>query len=74
MSTPRILVVDDDRSLCLVVEKLLANEGYDVETTTDSAEAMDRIAHNQYDLLVLDFLRMRASVLLPTRMGPSTAM
>lgn len=56
MTAPRILVVDDDQSLCLVVEKLLANEGYEIETTTDSANALDRIAHNHYDLLVLDYL------------------
>lgn len=55
MAAPRILVVDDDQALCLVVQKLLANEGYEIETTTDSADAMNRIAHNPYDLLVLDY-------------------
>jgi DNA-binding response OmpR family regulator len=56
MSTPRILIVDDDTSLCLVVEKLLADEGYQVHTATDTAVAMELIAHNHYDLLVLDYL------------------
>lgn len=56
MSTPRILIVDDDYSLCAVVEKLLAREGYQVHTATDTAVAMDLIANNHYDLLVLDYL------------------
>jgi DNA-binding response OmpR family regulator len=56
MAVPKILVVDDDQALCVVVEKLLLGEGYEVETTTDSARAMDLIAHNHYDLLVLDYL------------------
>ena len=56
MSVARILVVDDDLSVCRVVMKLLAAEGYHVESTTESSRAMDLIAHNQYDLLVLDFL------------------
>ena len=56
MSTPRILIVDDDSSLCAVVEKLLAREGYEVETSTDSSRAIDLIAHKHYDLLVLDYL------------------
>src|SRR5687768_1584081 len=39
MSAPRILIVDDDYSLCAVVEKLLVREGYQVHTATDTAVA-----------------------------------
>lgn len=56
MSTPRILVVDDDQALCDVVEKLLSNKGYVVHTSTDSAVALEMISQNHYDLLVLDYL------------------
>jgi OmpR-family two-component system manganese-sensing response regulator len=56
MSTPRILIVDDDYLLCSVVEKLLAKAGYQVHTATDTGVAMDLISQNHYDLLVLDYM------------------
>lgn len=55
MSTPRILVVDDDRTQCGVVGKLLADRGYLVHSATDSSVALDMIAQNRYELLVLDY-------------------
>jgi DNA-binding response OmpR family regulator len=56
MSTPQILIVDDDDALCVVVKKLLDQEGYQVDTATSTDVAMDLIAHNHYDVLVLDYL------------------
>jgi CheY-like chemotaxis protein len=56
MTVPQILIVDDDHAQCTVLEKLLGDQGYDAESTTDSALALDLIARNHYDLLVLDYL------------------
>ncbi len=56
MTAPQILIVDDDQSQCTVLEKLLGDRGYRTKSTTDSTFALDLIARNHYDLLVLDYL------------------
>jgi CheY-like chemotaxis protein len=58
MSTaaPHILVVDDDPAQCRVLEKLLTDHGYSARSTTDSVTALELLAHDHYDVLVLDYL------------------
>ncbi len=57
MST-RILVVDDDASMCETLEVGLAPRGYDVRWTTKPAEALDLLASEAYEAVVTD-LNMR---------------
>ena len=52
--TPRILVMDDDRSLLRSIELSLAFEGFTVETAADGLEGLDRISAADFDLVVLD--------------------
>jgi two-component system response regulator MprA len=50
----RILVVDDDPSLRQALKRALRLEGYDVELAADGTEALDAIAADTPDLVVLD--------------------
>ncbi|HVN87953.1 MAG TPA: response regulator [Candidatus Binatia bacterium] len=51
---PRVLVVDDDPSIRLVVEHALAAHGYTVETCDDGSDVLPRLAIAPFDLVVLD--------------------
>ncbi len=55
MSTPRVLVVDDDRSVSRVVSSILADRGYTVDVAGNGDEALKLVAKHQYDLAVLDY-------------------
>jgi DNA-binding response OmpR family regulator len=54
--TGRILVVDDDPGVLEVVSYSLRGEGFEVETTTDGAAALERAMEEPYDLLILDLM------------------
>ena len=49
-----VLYVDDDRSLCQIVAKALADEGYSVRTCHDGAEALAIVGEQLPDLMLLD--------------------
>jgi CheY-like chemotaxis protein len=55
---PRILVVDDEPDVRELVEVLLAGQGYEIDGADGGKVALDRLAHQAYDLIVSD-LRMR---------------
>ncbi len=48
-----ILIVDDDISILQLIEDVLAAE-YEVEAISDPFEALDRVQHEHYDLLLID--------------------
>ena len=50
---PKILVVDDCKSVRVSVERLLADAGYQVITAADGFEAIEKLEHSP-DLLILD--------------------
>ena len=52
----RILIVEDEKSLALRVEKVLESERYRVEVAYDGAEALERALTEEYDLIILDIL------------------
>jgi DNA-binding response OmpR family regulator len=54
--TGRVLVVDDDPGVLEVVSYSLRGEGFEVETTTDGAAALDRAMEEPYDLVILDLM------------------
>ena len=51
---PRILVVDDEKSIQILYAEALAEEGYDVVATSDGATLISLIAQERPDLIVLD--------------------
>lgn len=54
----RILIADDDETLCYLLKEELINEGFLVDISYDGQAAIDKIKYNNYDLLLLD-LEMR---------------
>ncbi|MCG6871643.1 MAG: sigma-54 dependent transcriptional regulator, partial [Gammaproteobacteria bacterium] len=54
MSRERILVVDDEPDICRLVQEILEDEGYVVETAPDAAGARERAAARHPDLVLLD--------------------
>jgi two-component system response regulator MprA len=50
----RVLVVEDDQDIADVLRRSLRNEGYEVRTSGDGAEALDVAAGFMPDLVVLD--------------------
>lgn len=50
----RILVVEDEKSLCETIAKGLRLNGYEVDTCFDGEEAWDIIFSESYDLIILD--------------------
>jgi len=50
----RILVVDDDAPVVELVGRALEDEGFEVETASDAAEAVKKVAAQRPDLVLLD--------------------
>ena len=50
----RILVVDDDKNLRLIITDRLRAQGHDVDTADCLAAALDRLENNSYQLVCLD--------------------
>lgn len=53
-SQVRILVVDDNRSLVRVTQRLLLREGYQVLTAFDGLEGLQKAREYRPDLIILD--------------------
>jgi two-component system phosphate regulon response regulator PhoB len=56
MIAPKILVVEDEEPLCVLLRYNLEAEGYQVETIQRGDEAEIRLRENAPDLLVLDWM------------------
>jgi CheY-like chemotaxis protein len=52
----RILVVDDDPTILALVREILQDEGYDVATARNGAEALKRVAETVPAVLVTDLM------------------
>ena len=57
----RILVVDDDSTLRSLIQELLEDEAYKVDTAIDGLDALEQLDHqrNVYDVLLLDMTMPR---------------
>lgn len=62
MIPKRILVVDDEPHIVLLLRAYLERSGYEVEEAFTGNEAIDLMTSNAYDLVLLDFF-------LPDRIG-----
>ena len=55
----RVLVVDDEESIRILIQRLLSKHGFLVETASDGGVALDKLAQEKYDALVLDLMMPR---------------
>lgn len=53
--SPKILIVDDDRNICEILEFNLRNEGFDVECAYSAEEAMKKLT-DEYVVILLDVM------------------
>src|SRR3954462_2172639 len=53
---PHILVVDDDRRIRDLTARFLTEQGFNVVTANDAADARDKMKSLAFDLLVLDIM------------------
>ncbi len=56
MSKELILVVDDDRDLVVLLERILVEEGYQVATAYDGSSALTLLDEQKPDLIILDIM------------------
>lgn len=50
----RILIVDDEPGVCKVLERLLAEGGYETDTAYSGEEALEMLSAHHHDLMLLD--------------------
>jgi two-component system OmpR family response regulator len=50
----RILIIDDDKSLCEELEEILIDEGYHVDKVSDGKKALSILLDHNYELILLD--------------------
>jgi two-component system, NtrC family, response regulator PilR len=51
---PRLLIVDDEKSLCEMLEIAFRKEGFSVETVSNGNQAQRKMESQQYDVIVSD--------------------
>jgi two-component system OmpR family response regulator len=56
MTRPRLLLVDDEDNLRVMLQAALRHSGYDVEAAATGREALEAVAVVQPDLIVLDVM------------------
>jgi CheY-like chemotaxis protein len=56
----KVLVVDDDEAIRVLVTHLFTRRGDDVQSAEDGAAAIERLASEKFDLVVLDVMMPRA--------------
>jgi CheY-like chemotaxis protein len=58
LMSPRVprnlLIIDDETVLCWVLGRFFASAGYAVDSATDLTEALERVQHGRYDLVISD--------------------
>lgn len=54
MKDAKILIVDDDETLCYLLKEELVNEGYTADIVYDGKFAIERLKKKNYDLILLD--------------------
>ena len=60
MKRKRILIVDDEKDLCQIIEYNLISNGYDADSVNSAEEAI-QLDLNKYDLAILDVMMGRMS-------------
>ena len=54
LQRPRLLVVDDDQTILTLIDRIAVGEGFDVDTTADSSDALVHLFKRPADLVLLD--------------------
>ena len=52
---PRLLIIDDDKDICLVLSKFLTKNGYEVDTAHRGDEGLKLLRTHDYTLILCDY-------------------
>ena len=52
----RVLVVDDESDIRMIIEAVIVSKGYEVDTAFDGEDALVKLNQNKYDLVILDIM------------------
>jgi two-component system response regulator CpxR len=55
-NAPSLLIVDDDRELGQMLQEYLTGEGFRISIVRDGLEALDKLANETFDLVILDVM------------------
>lgn len=55
----RVLVVDDDDAIRLMVERVLKRERFHVESARDGQEAIEKLSNDEFGTVILDLMMPR---------------
>ncbi|MBS1258576.1 MAG: Sporulation initiation phosphotransferase F [Candidatus Scalindua arabica] len=61
MKKGRILVVDDEIELCIILDKLFSKRGYDVRMAHSVTEAIALMEKEEFDLVLSDYVMPNGS-------------
>ena len=56
MEKARIMVIDDEESMCKFMQIMLKKEGYDVSSAQSGKEALGELRSSHYDLVIADLM------------------
>jgi CheY-like chemotaxis protein len=56
LKKPRVLLLDDDPTITRVIARLLQREGFRIDTVSTGRQAIEKIAHVDYDVFLLDLM------------------
>jgi two-component system response regulator HydG len=51
----KILIIDDDRDICLLLSKYLAKNNFEVEYATNGLDGLDKVRNDKFDLILQDY-------------------
>ena len=51
----KILIIDDDPTICMMLQGLLKRKNFDADTVFSAGEALKSLGNNQFDLVLSDF-------------------
>jgi DNA-binding response OmpR family regulator len=52
----RILIVDDDEAARSIIAQVLRRDNYHIDQAGSGDMALEKVIHNRYDLLILDYM------------------
>ena len=51
----KILIIDDDLDMCLLLSKFLTKKGYEAEVAHNAAKGIAKVSENNFDIVLCDF-------------------
>ena len=51
----KILIIDDDTDLCILLSKFLTKKGYETQTANSGSKGIDKFKETKFDLVICDY-------------------